>query len=105
MYAIIKLMWHQYIVQQWDTIVVDKVWKEPWETLQVSDVLATFDKDWKDVKVWKPFLDKVEVLLKVVDNQKWEKINVLKFKRKNRYQRQYGFRPQQSVLSVETLKI
>jgi large subunit ribosomal protein L21 len=104
MYAIIELQWHQYIVKKWDIITVDKLEQEIWNEVIVENVLATFDDDWKEVKVWQPFVNKSSVVLKVVDNKKWDKIRVLKFKRKTRYERNYWFRPHQTVLSVENVK-
>lgn len=102
MYAVIDLKWHQYIVRQWDKIVVDSVGLENGEELVVSEVLAKFDEEWNDVNVWTPYL-KSSVTLKVLDNVKWKKIDVLKFKRKTRYQRVYWFRPHQTILQVEKI--
>lgn len=105
MYAVIALQWHQYIVREWDTIVVDNISSEVWEILSNSNVLAKFDSDWKNVVVWKPFIENAEISLKVVENKKWEKMHITKFKRKNRYSRRIWFRHQQTVLYVEKLKI
>lgn len=102
MYAIVDLKWHQYIVKEGDKIVVDSVWIEAWEELVVNEVLAVFDEEWNTVNVWQPYLN-ASVSFKVLDNVKWDKIKVLKFKRKTRYQRTYWFRPHQSVLQVEKL--
>ncbi|MCX6824366.1 MAG: bL21 family ribosomal protein [candidate division SR1 bacterium] len=41
----------------------------------------------------------------VSKNQKGDKIRVIKFKRKNRYQRTIGFRPYQSLLDIKKIEI
>lgn len=105
MYAVIEIKWHQYIVSQWDKIIVDKVWEEEWKSITVDTVLTVFDSEWNDVKVGDPYVKGVKIKLKVLENKKWEKINVLKFKNKNRYQRKIWFRPHISVLEIEKLDI
>jgi ribosomal protein L21 len=40
-----------------------------------------------------------------LDTRKWEKINVLKFKRKNRYKRRIWFRPHETVLEIKKIEI
>jgi len=63
----------------------------------------TFDSEWNNVEIWKPYLDK-KVVFKVIDQIKGDKIKVVKFKNKNRYFRKYWFRPQKTVLQVESIK-
>lgn len=104
MYAVIELKWHQYIVKEWDTIVVDNVDIQEWNNFDVDTLLMTFDEEWNNVVVWEPFV-KWSVNMKVLQNKKGEKINVLKFKRKTRYERNYWFRPHQSVLQIQKIKI
>lgn len=104
MYAVIDLKWHQYIVKEWDTIVVDNVSVEAWKDFEVDTILMTFDEEWKNVNVWSPFV-KWNISIKVVENKKWDKIDVLKFRRKTRYERNYGFRPHLSVLQIQKIKI
>lgn len=103
MYAIIELQWHQYIVSKWDVITVDQMDAKKWAKVDVDTVLSVFDAEGKDVKVGTPYVAKAKVSLKVVENKKWDKIDVVKFKRKNRYERHIWFRPLQTVLSVESI--
>jgi len=103
MYAIIDLQWHQYIVKKWDTIIVDRMSNEVGESVTLSTVLAVFDEEWDNVSLWTPYLKKAKVTVKVLENKKGPKINVLKFKRKTRYERNYWFRPFQTILQVEEL--
>jgi len=104
MFAVIGLQWHQYIVKQWDQIVVDTMGLEDWKNVDIDNVLAVFDENANDVKVWLPNI-KAKVVCEVVKFQKWEKIRVIKFKRKNRYTRTIWFRQHQTVLEIKEIKI
>ena len=82
MYAVIKLQWHQYIVNKWDTIVVDKMEWNAWDKIEIDTVLAVFDEKWEKVSVGTPCVKWAKVSAEIVESKKWEKIKVLKFKRK-----------------------
>ncbi len=103
MFAVIELQWHQYIVRQDDTIVVDKLELEG-ATYTTDKVLLIADEEGTSVTLGAPYVANTQVNFDVVtDFQKGEKIRVLKFKRKNRYQRIIGFRPHQTVLQVTSI--
>lgn len=103
MFAVIELQGHQYIVREGDTIVVDKL--ELDSASYVADkVLLIAEEDWSSTVVGKPYVANMAVHFDVVtDFQKGEKVRVLKFKRKTRYQRVIGFRPFQTVLQVTSI--
>ena len=103
MYAVVDLQGHQYIVTEKDEIVVDNVDKASGETLSVDKVLALFDADGNTVKLWSPYVSGAQVEFEVWMTQKWEKVKILKFKRKTRYSRTRGFRPLQTVLTVKKI--
>lgn len=105
MYAVVELKGHQYIVQEWDIITVDNVDLDEWAKMTVDTVLLTFDDKGEKVIVGTPYIAKAKVECVVTKNQKWEKIRVIKFKRKNRYQRTIGFRPYQSLLEIKKIDI
>lgn len=103
MFAVIELQWHQYIVRENDTIVVDKLSLEG-DSFVANDVLLISDEDGKDTAIWAPYIEGMGVTFSVVEAAtKWEKIRVLKFKRKNRYQRVIWHRSHQTVLKVESI--
>ncbi len=64
-------------------------------------MLAVFDEQGKQVQVGAPELTGVKITADVVGSAKGEKINVLKFKRKNRYEINKGFRPLQTTLVIK----
>ena len=103
MYAVIKLQGHQYIVSEWTELTVDNLSQKEWEKLIIDEVLAVFDEAGTTVKVGAPFVKWVKVEATAWVTQKWEKINVLKFKRKTRYLKKRGFRPTETVLVVNSI--
>lgn len=103
MFAVIELQWHQYIVREGDTIVVDKLDLEG-DSYVASDVLLISDEDGKDTVIGTPYVEGMSVTFDVVESfTKGEKIRVLKFKRKNRYQRVIWHRPHQTILKAVSI--
>ncbi len=104
MYAVIQCKWHQYIVTKGTKIVVDSIGTDAAE-YNDFDVLAVFDADGSNVSVGAPVLSGVTVTAENKGTAKGEKINVLKFKRKNRYERNKGFRPLQTTLVIKEIAL
>ena len=86
MYAVVELKGHQYIVQEGDTITVDNVDLDEGEKMTIDTVLLAFDDKGEKVIVGAPYIAKAKVECVVAKNQKGEKIRIIKFKRKNRYE-------------------
>lgn len=105
MYAVIELQWHQYIVNKGDKIVVDKLEGKKWDKVKADKVLSVFDEKGDKVVVWKPYIEKAKVELEILETKKGRKINVLKFKKKNRYERNFGFRPYQTTLEIKKIEL
>lgn len=104
MYAVIQCKWHQYIVTKGTKIVVDSIGTD---TPEYNDfaVLAVFDVDGSHIAIGTPTLSGVTVTAENQGTAKGEKINVLKFKRKNRYERNIGFRPLQTTLTIKEIAL
>lgn len=100
MYAVISLQGHQYIVSEGTELVVDNLSLEEGKKMTIDSVLAVFDEKGESVKVGTPFVEGAKVEATVGTTQKGEKIQVIKFKRKNRYFRNKGFRPIETVLTI-----
>lgn len=100
MYAVIEFQWHQYIVSQNTTIIVDRIEDTQADSITIDKVLCTFDEEGKTVSVWAPYLKGAQVTAQVISHQKGTKINVLKFHRKNRYERNKWFRPYQTTITI-----
>ena len=103
MYAVIKLQGHQYIVSEWTELTVDNLSQKEWENLTIEEVLAVFDEAGTTVKVGTPYVKWAKVEATVWTTQKWEKVDVLKFKRKTRYFRKRWFRPTETVLTINSI--
>ncbi len=102
MYAVIELLWHQYIVQEGQDLIVDKMDFESGQDFDVR-VLMLFSEDGKVTTIGQPFVENASVNFEVKSHQKWKKIRVVKFHRKNRYERNIGHRSHQTVLAVTAI--
>lgn len=102
MYAVVELQWHQYIVAQDNELVVDSIDLDIGKNFSV-DALALFNEDWSKSSLGFPFVKNATVSFEVVKHQRGEKIRVLKFKRKNRYERNFWHRSYQTVLVVKSV--
>jgi large subunit ribosomal protein L21 len=105
MYAVVELKGHQYIVQEGDIITVDNVDLAEGEKMTIDNVLLAFNDKADKVIVGAPYIAKAKVECVVSKNQKGDKVRVIKFKRKNRYQRTIGFRAHQSLLEIKKIDI
>ncbi len=105
MYAVVEIKGHQYIVHEGDTITVDKMNLAEGEKITIDTVLLAFDEKAEKVIIGTPYIAKAKVECVINKNQKGDKIRIIKFKRKNRYQRTIGFRPHQSLLDIKKITI
>lgn len=103
-YAIIQLNGKQYRVSMGDTLVVDRIDGDTLGkngSLKIEKVLLV--RNATETKIGMPFVNGAVVELKHVNDQKGEKIDVLKYKSKSRYRRSMGFRAHQSVFTVASI--
>lgn len=103
MYAVISLQGHQYIVNEGVELTVDNLSIEEGKKLTVDTVLAIFDEKGETVKVGTPYVEGAKVEATIGATGKGEKVAVVKFKRKNRYFRSHGFRPTETVLTINKI--
>ncbi len=104
MYAVVQCQWHQYIVTKGTKIVVDSIGSDAKEYSDF-EVLAVFNEDGSTVSVGSPVVKGAKVVAENHGTAKGDKINVLKFKRKNRYERNKGFRPVQTTLVIKDVTL
>ena len=103
MIAIIENWGKQYKVKKWDSVVLEKIDKKEWETIEIKKVLLVFDeKDESKTQIWEPFVN-VSVMAKIIENWTWDKIRVFKMKAKKRYSKTYWHK--QPYTKVEILSI
>ena len=106
MKAVLEIQWHQYIVSEWDTLLVDQFKRQKeWDSLDLDTVLLTFDDEWNNISLGTHYVEWASVTVKLQKYQKWAKVKVFKFQGKKRYHKTYGFRPSQTLLSIEKINV
>lgn len=98
-YAVIKLAGHQYKVSEGKEILVDHLVDKKVE----PEILLIVHKG--KINVGKPNVSGAKVGLKVLGDEKGQKLDVYKYKAKSRYRKHIGFRPQYTRLLVEKISL
>lgn len=96
-YAVIRIGGKQYKVSEGEEILVDRLT----DTKAEPEVLLVIE-DGK-VKIGKPKVPGAKVKIKIIGEEKGEKILVTKYKAKSRYRRRMGFRPIFTRVLVEKI--
>ena len=99
MYAIIATGGKQYKVSEGDVIKVEKIDAEPGTTVTFDQVVAVSDKELKvagDVK-------DASVTATVMEQGKFRKVIVYKYKRKTGYHKKNGHRQQYTKVKIEKI--
>lgn len=97
-YAIIQTGGKQYLVNEGDTLLVDKL-PDAKDEFTISKVL--FFKNDDQYLIGQPLVDKVTVKAKILSQVKGKKLRISKFKAKVNYRRTMGFRPLYSKILIE----
>ncbi|MBE0478589.1 50S ribosomal protein L21 [Candidatus Aerophobetes bacterium] len=102
MMAVVEIAGKQYRVQPENHIKVDKISAEIGEELFFDKVLMA-KKEEGELEIGTPFLEKVKVKAKVLDQARDKKVIVYKFKRRKNYHRKYGHRQSFTSLKIEEI--
>lgn len=105
MYAVIAFKGHQRLVKEGDELTVDSVDLADNTSLELDQVLLMFDAEGTPVYVGTPTVPGAKVSATVKSHHQGDKVRVLKFQGKKRYKRTMGFRPQQTVLSIDKISV
>jgi large subunit ribosomal protein L21 len=97
-YAIIETGGKQYRVQPGETIIVESLAVEVGSTIELDRVLMLGGDD---VTLGNPTVTGARVVADVVEHGRGPKVIVLKYKRKNRYQRKMGHRQGYTRLAIK----
>ena len=100
MFAVVQFGSTQYSVREKDEIWVDKMGLEEGKNVMVDMVLLYSDDEGEKVKVGAPYLENVKVEMRVMGEERGEKIRVFKMKAKKRYQKTQGYRSDYTRLKV-----
>jgi len=96
-YAVLRIKGHQYKVSEGQEILVDRVGDGK---VEADILLVSIDGK---VRVGKPVVKDAKVTIKVLGEEKGEKIDVYKYKSKSRYRRHTGFRSQLTRLLIQKI--
>lgn len=104
MIAVILTGGKQYLVQEGDTLRVEKLAEaEEGNTVTFDSVLLTGNKDGSNVKVGAPTVAGASVAATVLANGRAKKILVQKFKAKVRYDKTYGHRQPYTEVKIDKI--
>jgi large subunit ribosomal protein L21 len=96
--AVVKINNQQYLMQEGETLLLEKVEAEAGATLDVSDVLLKVIAG--KVEIGTPVVKNSKVSLEILEQKKGEKVHTLVYKAKSRYRKHSGQRPLITVVKV-----
>jgi large subunit ribosomal protein L21 len=98
--AVITTGGHQYVVQEGETITVERL-KDAEATLKFEALLVV---DGDKVQIGTPLVSGVTVTASVVDNEaKADKVTAIRYKAKKRVHKLHGHRQLQTVLKIDKI--
>jgi len=100
MFVVVQVGSSQYLVQEKDEILVDKLNLEEGKNFMIDKVLLVAEEDGKKVQIGTPYLDNIKVETRVIGEEKGKKVLVFKMKAKKRYQKTRGHRSFYTRLKV-----
>lgn len=108
MYAIVETGGKQYIVQEGEELLIERLPQAaPGERISFEKVLLISDNGdgaGAKVKIGRPYLEGAEVIGRVLEEVKGEKITVFTYKPKKRYRRKLGHRQRYMRAKIEEIR-
>ncbi|MBN2143463.1 MAG: 50S ribosomal protein L21 [Candidatus Aureabacteria bacterium] len=101
MFAIIESGSKQFIIQEGDSIRVEKIEGEPSSTVILDKVLLVADGE--KISVGTPYLKGMTVTTKKVRDGKNKKLVIYKYKRRKDFDKKKGHRQKNSTLKIEKI--
>ena len=99
MYAVIRTGGKQYRVSKDDVIAIERLERNVGDTVKFDEVLM-LGEDGKTPKIGAPTINGASVVAEVVDQNRADKVTVIKFRRRKNYHRTKGHRQHQTVLKI-----
>jgi large subunit ribosomal protein L21 len=94
-YAIARIGGHQYKIEEGKEVLVDRDIDPQAEVLMVVDG--------EKATIGTPVVEGAKVSLKIIGDEKGEKIEVFKYKSKSRYRKHIGYRHSHTRVLVESI--
>lgn len=101
MHAVVRTGGKQYRVAEGDIVRVEKLDAEAGSTVELDQVLLVSDGE--NVAVGAPVLEGKAVSAEVEGQGRGDKVDVIKFKRRQKYRRQYGHRQAYTQLRITSV--
>ena len=98
MFAIVVIAGKQYHVSPGDILTVDRIAGDVGKTITFDQVLLWNDAD--KTKIGTPTVPGALVKVKIIAQQKGDKVEVFRFKSKVRYRRHTGFRHSETKIEI-----
>lgn len=90
MYAVIQTGGKQYKVSPGQKLKIESLKAEPGQAVSFDEVLLVSKDD--KIQLGAPLIEGAKVAAKVLEHGRHKKIKIIKFKRRQHYDRQYGHR-------------
>ena len=103
MYAVFKSGRKQYRVSKGEKLKLEKLKANVGKKVVFDQVLSVGEG--KDINIGTPYLADAIVEAKVIDEGKDKKIEVVKFKRRKNYKRNFGHRQHYSLIEVTNITV
>ena len=103
MYAVFKSGGKQYRVSKGEKLKLEKLEANIGKKVVFDQVLSIGEG--KDINIGTPYLADAIVEAKVIDEGKDKKIEVVKFKRRKNYKRNFGHRQHYSLIEVTNITV
>lgn len=98
-YYVVKIKGHQYHVKTGDIIEVEKVNGKKGDKIDIKEILLKKNAKGK-VEIGKPYVKNAKMKIEIIDQIKEPKIEIVKFKKKNRYLKRQGHRQLKTKIKI-----
>ena len=103
MIAIIKTGGKQYLVQEGSKVKIEKLEKEVGEKINFEEVLLLSDEKGTNLEVGMPLIADAKVEATVSKQDRYAKVNTVKFKNKTHYQRTKNHKQYYTEVIIEKI--
>lgn len=102
MYAVIEAAGRQYLVEEGEELLFERLPAEPGATVDFTKVLLIGGDG--GIKIGRPYLAGAKVVGRVLEEVKGEKVRVFTYKAKKRYRRGLGHRQRYTRARIEAIQ-
>ena len=103
MYAVFKSGGKQYRVSTGEKLTLEKLGTEVGKKVVFDEILSVGEG--RKINIGTPFLVNATVEAKVLEEGKGKKIEVVKFKRRKNYKRNFGHRQTYSLIEITAINV